>query len=188
MLFKNPHFQLFAKLIDASPVLVVIAGGAVRDEVNGRAIKDFDILVHEEHLESFLDYLEAAGAELIVPRYDIDSGEVSYGELPDDFDSRYVDWLHYQYLNGDYHIDIDVLVLGNSKYPAHLGGINFVNAVLLFDNTMNMYLYSYDTVRFLGGIEESRVAKQVRTVSRERAAHIEIIANELGWTYVPLAV
>ncbi len=108
--------------------------------------------------------------------------------MPDDFDSRYTDWQHWEGLNNEY-IHIDLLVLGKDKYPIKQSALNFMDAVRLFDNTMNMWIYYAGTIGFLGGqgylTDNAKQAIQVRVVSPERVAHVQDIANELGWTYVP---
>ncbi len=183
---KDPRFQLIADLIADAPYPLAIVGGAVRDAVHERAIKDFDILVHELHLEAVVAYLEDKGLDVVATRMAIEDGEM-YGDLPEDFDSRYTDWMHLQFED----FAIDLLVLGDAVYPVPDEGHvwwNFRNAVLKFDNTMNLWMYC-GALAYMGSASayKQKTAQQLRSVSHEREAHVKEIAREIGWTYVPLA-
>lgn len=171
----------------------LIAGGAVRDMLFGRHIKDYDVLVGHSDAIVLIRELEAQGYSA-ARQASSDTNDCPAVDPSDcgDFAERYAGYHCLRAPSG--HI-LDILIVtsyGFGTLP------DLINAVANFDNTMNMFWidphvaeenlavhwlgYGYDTFIPLG-LPTPNVALQLRQVSDERIEHVKEIAKEIGWVF-----
>jgi len=185
MLFKDERFKFIAELIDNAPVACAIVGGAVRDEVAGRPIKDFDIIVHADDASDLLEHLQ-------------DEGFIIYEEMGHAYEqaedkhfiSHYCHWYRIGLDSEEQgEFIVDLLILRSDIYKREQGiapSRNFKQCVTNFDNTMNLWMYYAGSIIHLGDSTE-KLAIQLKEVDSLRVNHLKEIAKDIGWTYVPLS-
>jgi hypothetical protein len=176
-------FRKLATLLERAPVPISIAGGAVRDVVLTRCIKDYDLMVLDHHVETAVEYLQSLGFNCVLNTYDgDDSAGTSLGDNVSDFKGHWAGCIKFEGA-----VNIDLLVIESSGLRSTIDAHH--DQLDLFDNAINQFIW-YPKSKGGAGIsftgEYFGVAKELKAIPTEREIKIRNIASAAGWLYVPI--